>query len=286
MPVATRLYPLSVAAVLFSFLAFSACSPGEDDSDDSNADSDADADTDTDSDSDADADTDTGEMPMGSLAGVVEHENGSPWPDLQVNLCLTGCRTTTTGSDGSFLLQYLDPGRYSLDVVAGDDLPTVLIPADVQADVANTLSAPIVPLAFETLSAVGSGVADMPAGTGLVLEVDPDALTLPFGTDEAKVGGVAVPGEQFPPLESLPGTAVAVWYLGLYDIISDPPMPFEIENVYKLGAGDPVEVYDASYDDHDWLLATATVSEDGLVIRSDEGQGVTSLATLVLASGL
>jgi hypothetical protein len=273
--------PVAIAASLLASVApLAGCSSDKDDTDDTGADSDADADADADTDSDADSDTDTGAAPTATLTGTVQHEDGSPWEGVQIELCLGLCRPATTDADGTFVFSYLDAGRYSLTVVP-DDVATILVPVDVAADVDTTLSAPFVALPYEGMVATGAGIADMAAGTGLTLTVDPTALTLPFGAS-SEIGGVMVPKPQFPPLDSLPAMAGAVWYLGTYNGISDPPMPFVVENVFKLPAGDAVEFYNASYIDHDWLVATATVSEDGLLIESDPGQGVTSLTTLAM----
>ena len=135
-------------------------------------------------------------------------------------------------------------------------------------------------------SALDSTSATYPAGDGLSVTLSADDLDLPFGESEAFIQGVRLDESQYPPLGTLDGNVLAVWYLGSWDAAAaSDPLSFEVRNDFGLAAGDTVNINIAGYLDYDWVDGgTATVSSDGEVIVSDSGSGLSTLTTLVLTN--
>ncbi|MCA9573757.1 MAG: carboxypeptidase regulatory-like domain-containing protein, partial [Myxococcales bacterium] len=107
-----------------------------DDTDDSQVEADADADT------DSDTDTDVVEA-NASLSGTILDVSGAPVQGARVSMCKQVCRTVTTGSDGVYAFDALEPWTHAFEVVmtAGDDWSTPLVPLTLEDSEARELDA-------------------------------------------------------------------------------------------------------------------------------------------------
>jgi hypothetical protein len=274
-----------------ALLSLAACKGKDGDdtgpADDTDADTDTDTDTDADGDADGDtdADTDADADPMGALEGTVQDADFLAWPDCHVSVCKGMCYSATTDASGKFSFSGLEAGRYSLDVIPGEGIATVLIPVDVAAEGTTVLSGSVIPLAYTNWAEPASRAARYEAGENLVIIADPATMTWPWDAKQPAIGGVEVEDDYFPPLETLPGPAAGLWYLGIYDARSETPVPFEVRNFLELAPGTSVGFYNASYMDADWLSIPGKVSDDGKNMVPLEGEGLHALTTLALVVG-
>ena len=208
---------------------------------------------------------------------------------VDVRMCNGSCISAVTDSDGNFYHSFLSSLRYSFDVVhyeEGKSYSTPLVPYDITDGEHHELSTAMVLPEFTDSSALDSTSATYPAGDGLSVTLSADDLDLPFGVSEAFIQGVRLDESQYPPLGTLDGNVLAVWYLGTWDAdAAADPLSFEVRNDFGLAAGDTVNINLAGYLDYDWVDGgTATVSSDGESIVSDSGSGLSTLTTLVLTN--
>ena len=72
---------------------------------------------------------------------------------------------------------------------------------------------------------------------------------------------------------------VAAWYLGPFDTYFDEPLRFAWTT--SLEVGTELTIYNASYDNHEWIeMGTAIVQEDGIAYSAEES-GIGILSTLL-----
>ena len=269
-----RLLPLALLAFLTG-----ACD-GKDDTAADPADADADADADTDTDADGDVD------PAGALSGTLLFGDDSPAAGAEAQLCLSTCRSTKVGADGSFTFASLATGRYSLHFLAQDGVfpcAEALNAVDVQDGLTTTLPLPVYALPWEDDTSIDASTDEaIDAGEYLTLEVDGSTLTAPFGVDLA-IQGVRVPPEFRPDLSSLGEVEVLdLWYLGAFDTAADPPVPFYVYHEYDgVYDDDKVGIRVAGYIEADWLDGGTATSVGGTLV-SDPGSGLPYLTTLAL----
>ena len=275
--------------LLAPLLALPACggkSTADDTARDTASETDADTDADADTDTDTDTDVDTGEEATGSVSGTVVWEDGSPAEGVQVRLCYHSCRAVLADGSGAFSYENVEAVGQTLQAVVLGDLgyatPNALVV--VPADEARTLDDPIVVPTFATSEALSSA-AEIAADGGLVIQADPDAMTVGSytpTTDLFVASRQMDPSAAGLPFDELDGEVVAMWYLGDFDVTASPAFPFTVSGLDGLTPGEQLEVRTLSNEDKAWTLdGTATVGEDGTV-TSDDGGGIAHLTTMLL----
>jgi hypothetical protein len=249
-------------------------------------------DTDTDTDTDTSVvDTDVSD-PCEMLEGVegyrfegrVEYEDGTPAKDnVRVQMCSSSCFAAKWGDDGGFCFRRgaLSPGVYSFDTVptTGEAntyaTPLSFVEIKEDDDIIQLADAVIIPTFTNSQEA---SMGDFDAGGGLTLNVDDSSFT-----EETVHSVVMDPASAGLPLEGFSDrTIIGMWYFGPFnEVTGDNPWSFTVANL-QLNVGDQIQIYNASYDDHDWIdVGTATVDEDGLLV-SDENSGLVNLSVMLL----
>jgi len=250
---------------------------------DTDVDTDAGTDTDTDDDTE---DTDPGSDAVASVRGTVQFADGSPAAGLQVRLCYYSCKTYDSDASGGF--EYIDVEggvTHTLQAVQLGDLdwaiPNALVTLEPDAD--RTLETAFTIVEYTTKESL-SGQASV-VGDGITIDADeagyvtgiysPDPTSTWVATAEIDPGLAGLPDD------GMPGTPVAMWYLGNFDAEIDPPWGFTTSSSYGLEAGTKVDVYTLDNLGKQWLSGgSATVGEGG--ITTDDGSGLPRLTTLIL----
>jgi hypothetical protein len=242
------------------------------------------ADTDTDADADTDTDTDT-DTPTATLSGSVQMPDGSP-ASVQMRLCYHVCIPVDTDASGNFSFSGAEGDvTHTLQAVTLGDtsyaVPNSLL--SLAADEERTLSAPLVVHPFATKEGL-SGAATV-VGDGITIEADAAGYVAGIYTpdlDNTFVATVEVdPTSAGLPADGMPGTPIAMWYLGNFDAEIDPGWAFSTSSTYGLAEGAKVDAYVLDNIGKEWLGAgTATVAGERIV--SDAGAGLPRLTTLIL----
>jgi hypothetical protein len=168
----------------------------------------------------------------------------------------------------------------------GKNFATPLVPYDITDGEHHVLTSPLAIVEFTDSTLLDSSTGTYAAGDGLSVTLSADDLELPFGASEASIEGVRLEDTEYPPLDTLAGNVLAVWYLGTWDAeAAETPLPIVVQNDFGLAAGETVNIQVAGYLEYDWVSGgTATVSADASTLESDDGSGLTSLTTLVLTN--
>jgi hypothetical protein len=267
-------------ALTFALLTLAAC--GDKDEPTPTEDSGAtEGDADTDTDSDADTDTEEEGIPAdATMTGKIVDESGKAIEGARVAMCKTLCRTSFTDAGGLYTFPALEGFTHSFEIVISTGgWATVLAPITLVAAQENVLDA--VSVKFSASQAMPATPKEVEVVEGLHITVGADQLKLPFGADGSMVSGVRVAASARVPVE-LPGEVIEMWYLGPFDGHAEVHLPFRMDNLWGLSAGETLEVWAADYSLAAWDSAgTVTVSSDGLSPESD-GEGIPVLSTLVL----
>ncbi len=211
-----------------------------------------------------------------AVSGAVIDTDGAPVEGMLITFCGPICRNGYTATDGSFSFTELPAAGWALhvnDITKKHGWAQQLTIVTLE-DTALELERPFVMVEQGSNRRISGGVVEIV--DGLRLELDPAALELPFGAEEGIFAGTAT--DHYPP--SLPGEALAVWFLSPMDAVSEIPIPVEIDNDWGLAPGEELQLYEASLLEAAWLDAgMVTVSDDGSVLA---GGALTTLSTMVL----
>ena len=270
---------MSRRALTFVLLTLAACGDKDEPTpteDSGEVEGDADADTDSDSDTDTEVD-----IPAdATMTGKVVDVSGKAIEGARVSMCKTLCRTSFTDAGGLYSFPALEGFTHSFEIViSSGGWATPLAPVTLVAAQENVLDA--VGVKFSESQAMPSSPKELEVVEGLHITVGLDQLKLPFGADGSMVSGVRVAASDQVPVE-LPGEVIQMWYLGPFDGHAEAHLPFRMDNLWGLSAGETLEVWAADYTLAAWVSAgTVTVSGDELTLESD-GEGIPVLSTLVL----
>ncbi len=218
----------------------------------------------------------------GSVTGVVRTRDGQPVEGVRMQLCdEIMCRTDDTASDGSYAFTDVGGKTYSFDAVpdAETGFATQLVPLALgldehrEVDVVLYEMGPEVPLPPEPDWVDVTDDLSVQAAAG--------QLSTLFETFDT-MAGVRVDPADFPPIDELAGTPLALWYLDPYD--AHPPegeeLPWRSSDPLGLPPGTVLEAWAANYDTFEWLPAgELEVTADGLELVQG---GLPVISTLVV----
>jgi hypothetical protein len=243
-------------------------------SDTSTPDDDAPADTDTptgDTDTgttDSDTDEPVSTLPQ-ALNASIEDEAGNPLPGWSVKFCnLVGCRITTTNAYGVFAYDEISLEPHSLEPVPpeGSAYATMNLPFTFEPDEVKNIA--LTALKLEDTTLIPASPTEMELGTDLFVTIGAEDLDPPdaFHPAPTTAGGVRVPQEDWPPIDDVTGTVLAVWYTHPFDYDATGGLPVRIAGNLGLGEGEGVQLLVGSYSDFAWIDGgTLTVTGGELV---------------------
>ncbi len=221
-------------------------------------------------------DTDIGPVgPTGQLGGRILDPSGAGIPGVFVNLCKSVCTTEETDASGAFQFDPLGVGTYSFHVEPLESMSwgEPLVPYTLEEGADDSVDVTLPKRSAAVALPASRGWIDL--GQGLSLEVGQGELTKSFADDPTEVAVARPAPSTYLPLEGLPGTALAMWYLYPYEAEADPASGVRLANDLALPSGGVYELWAASYWDYAFVkLGTLTVTEDGQRL-----EGAIALAT-------
>lgn len=232
-----------------------------------------------------------------SISGVILDNSNVPIPGVTVRAVLTNMLTSNssivqavaavrTDAQGQFVILPAPVGFVKL-LVDGSTAqrpgtyPTLDYDLVTVAGQDNTLSAPIFLLALNTnnqlcvTATTGGGTLTIPEAPGFSLTFGPGQVTFPGGSKTGCVSVTVVHGDKVPMVPGFgqqPRFIVTIQPAGA---IFSPPAQITLPNVDGLRPRAVTEMYSFDHDIGSFVaIGTATVSDDGRVIRSNPGVGV------------
>ncbi len=223
-------------------------------------------------------DTDEEVVEPQALSGTVLDDARAPLVGWNVKFCNSiGCRIDESDANGAF--EYLDVVilPYSLEPVPpeGSGFATMNFPYTFDPNeekVVTLVQQPLGPLATLTAAA-----AEIEMGAGLWVTIGSGDLEPPALYDPATTaGGVSVPQADWPTIDDVTGTVLAVWYLHPYNYAAPNGLPVRIAGDLGLAEGAMVDLLVGSYSDFAWLEAGSLTVIGGELVGSAELPVVTT----------
>lgn len=221
------------------------------------------------------------------FSGVVLDNGHTPIPGAVVSILDDGSVTpATTDAEGLFLLENVPVGQIHLNIDPSgsprpETFPSLQFETVTVAGQVNILGQPILLPALQTDSSkvVGGNAAvtiSMPGVAGLELTVFPNSATFPGGarTGQLTISQVHLDKVPMPPPS---GTIFMppAWTIQPAGVIFDPPARISIPND-GLPPGRVIDIFQFDHTLNEFInVGKGTVSEDGSVIVSDPGFGIT-----------
>jgi hypothetical protein len=255
---------IHLAAVLIA-----ACSGPDDDGDDAPNDTDTPGTT---SDTSTPGDTDEDPVEPQALEGTLVDPTGAPLVEWSVKFCnVIGCRIDE--SDASGRVEYLDVELlpHSLEPVPpeGSDWATMNLPYTFEPNEEKVLT--FVQQELGPLTPLTTTPVEIEMGEGLWVTVGSNDLEPPALHDPATTaGGVAVPQADWPTIDDVTGTVLAVWYTHPFDYVAANGLPVRIEGDLGLAEGTSIDLLVGSYADFAWLEAGSLTVTGGELVGSAE----------------
>jgi hypothetical protein len=204
-----------------------------------------------------------------------------------MRLCHYTCKTQNTAADGTYTFTEAEAFNHTLAAVilGNEDVAVPHAIVELSDMEVLDLTAPMVLPGWDTKDDLAA--ARTISGGDLSIDADPDAMS--FGAYSPSFEPYVAIKRMDPaavglPWDTLPGAPVALWYLGTFDVTVSPAWPFTVNDDLGLPVGTTLQIWSTSNEDKVWIqTGTATVQEGGL-IRSDDGSGLTKLTTMVLVA--
>lgn len=156
--------------------------------------------------------------------------------------------------------------EFELVTIAGRDntlgMPVYLLPLDIPKGL----------LVDETTG----GTLTLPEVPGFALTIEPGSATFPDGAKTGLVSVTVVHPDKIPMPPNFGQQPRFIITIQPPGVVFDPPAPLTMPNLDGLGPGEVTELYSFDHDQGQFVaIGTGTVSEDGTVIQSDPGVGIT-----------
>ena len=224
------------------------------------------------------------------FGGIVLDHKGTPLPGVRLSIGRTNL-SATTGADGTFVFEAdVPPGKLDLFVdgrfvssSSGQQYPSLHFAAVAVRGQRNSLphAISLPPLLMSEARIVG-GPQDVtlaiPGFDGFAMIVKAGSVTFPDGSTVGPLVVSPVNLEKLPMVP--PGGATTfmapAWTIQPSGTRFDPPIEVHVPNSLALKPGETREVYQWDHDLATFVpMGRATVSEDGALLKTDEGSGIT-----------
>jgi Glucodextranase, domain B/Peptidase M15 len=232
-----------------------------------------------------------------TITGVVLDNSNAPIPGVTIRAVLTNLLTSNssiinsvaavqTNAQGQFSITPAPVGFVKL-LVDGSTAqrpgkyPTLDYDMVTIAGQNNTLGMPIylLPLSATNQLCVtattGGGTLTIPEAPGFSLTFGPGQVTFPGGTKEGCVGVTVVHPDKVPMSPGFGQQPRFIVTIQPSGALFNPPAPITLPNVDGLNPRAITEMYSFDHDIGSFVaIGTGTVSDDGQIIRSNQGVGV------------
>jgi hypothetical protein len=219
-----------------------------------------------------------------AVSGVILDNQGTPVPGVTLRL-RDSALMTTSDAQGQFRLTGVPVGRVFLIADASTaNLPGSWASLEYElftlAGVDNTLVRPVYILPLDLAHGIAvdethGGTVTLPGVPGFALDVAAGSVTFPGGSRSGTISVTAVHADKIPMAPGggmQPRLIVTIQPAGAR---FDPPAAITFPNVDGLPPGSVTELFSFDHDLGAFVsIGTGTVSEDGLLLRSDPGFGV------------
>jgi hypothetical protein len=224
-------------------------------------------------DTSTDGDTDIEPVEPQSLTGTLIDPAGAPLGGWSVKFCnAVGCRIDTSDPSGVFSYDDVSLTPYSLEPVPppeGSDWATMNLPYTFDPYEEKVLT--FVQQELEGVVPLTVAPMEIELGDGLWVTVGLDDLEEPALHDPATTaGGVLVPQADWPTIDDVTGTVLAVWYTHPFDYVAPDGLPVRIEGNLGLAEGATVDLLVGSYADFAWIDAGALTVTGGELVGEAE----------------
>ena len=232
-----------------------------------------------------------------TISGVVLDNSNVPIPGVTIRAVLTNLLNSNssiiqsvaaiqTNAQGQFTIPKAPVGFVKLLVDGSTALrpgtyPTLDYDMVTVAGQANNLGMPIYLLPLNTnnklcvTATTGGGTLTIPEAPGFSLTFGPGQVTFPGGSKTGCVTVTVVHGDKVPMVPGFgqqPRFIVTIQPAGA---VFNPPAAITLPNVDGLRPREVTEMYSFDHDIGSFVaIGTGTVSDDGLVVRSNPGVGV------------
>jgi large repetitive protein len=229
-----------------------------------------------------------------SFTGQIFDDKSKPLAGIKVSIGRTAL-VSTTDEQGKFELANIPPGRIDLFIdgrtynptqdAARAQYPSLHFEAYAVKGTANQLAHPIYlpPLATSTDSAkvVGGSqdtILTIPGLAGFQMKIKANSVTFPDGSKTGLLIVSPVTADKLPMAPPAGGATFGVpaWTIQPAGTRFDPPIEVTLPNTRAYPAGDNIPIVQWDHDLAQYVpMGRATVSEDGAVLITDSGSGLT-----------
>jgi hypothetical protein len=225
-----------------------------------------------------------GDPALTRLSGVVLDNAGAPLSGVSVSVEGTPL-ATQTGADGRFELAPVPVGDLRL-LVDGETAerpgswPSLAFDLVMVAGIDNTMAGPVHLLPLDLPNGIlvdetTGGQLTLPELPGFALDVAPGSATFADGGRSGLITATPVNAGKIPMPPNFGQQPRLILTIQPSGVHFDPPARLTLPNVDGLLPGEVTELYSFDHDLGQFVnIGTATVSADGLVVRSDPGVGL------------
>jgi hypothetical protein len=232
-----------------------------------------------------------------TISGVVLDNSNVPIPGVTIRAVLTNLLTSNSSSiqsvaavqadaQGQFTIPKAPVGFVKL-LVDGSTAsvpgkyPTLDYDMVTVSGQNNTVGMPIYLLPLNAINQLcvtattGGGTLTMPEAPGFSLTFAPGQVTFPGGSKSGCVGVTVVHGDKIPMVPGFGQQPRFIVTIQPSGALFNPPAPITLPNVDGLQPREVTEMYSFDHDIGSFVaIGTGTVSDDGQIIRSNQGVGV------------
>jgi hypothetical protein len=219
-----------------------------------------------------------------AVSGVVLDNSNVPIPGVSLRIRGTTL-AVATDEQGQFRIRPVPVGNVHLQVDGSTaqrpgTWPNLEFDLVTVQGVDNTLGMPIFLLPLDTSHSIlvdetHGGTLTLPEIPGFSLTVAANSATFPDGTRHGTISVTPVHVDKVPMVPNFGQQPRFIVTIQPPGVKFDPPAAVTHPNVEGLKPGEVVELYSFDHDANSFVATgTATVSEDGTVLRSDPGMGI------------
>ncbi|UXH76185.1 hypothetical protein [Roseateles amylovorans] len=227
-----------------------------------------------------------------NFAGYVYTDKGQPLPGVRVSIARTAL-SSTTDDNGAFELRDVPAGRVDLFIdgrtvnptndPSRQQWPSLHFEAYVVKGQDNQLPHPVYlpPLLTSEAKVVGGNqdvILKIPGIEGFQMKVKANSVTFPDGSHVGTLVVSPVTADRLPMAPPAGGATFGIpaWTIQPAGTRFDPPIEVTLPNASAKPAGDNLPIVQWDHDLGQYVpMGRATVSEDGAVMVTDAGSGIT-----------